>query len=118
MKRIAKVAAAALLSLVCAEAAHAMSVGAMEEVRRTVYGLAPQSNEAVKRRGDEVVFQEKLETLNDSGALVRFRDDSTLSLGAQSKVMIDQFVYDPNKVDGRALIRISVGTLRWITGSL
>jgi hypothetical protein len=104
-----------LLSTLSAEAAE---VGAMAEVQRTVYGVPPQGSQAVKREGDAVQFQEALETVEDSAALVRFIDDSTLALGAKSKVVIDAFVFDPAKAEGNALIRISVGTLRFITGAM
>jgi hypothetical protein len=96
----------------------AMDVGSMEQVRQNVYGVPPQGGEAVKRKGDAVVFQETLQTLEDSSALIRFIDDSKLSLGAKSKVMIDEFVFDPKNVKGNALIEISVGTLRFVTGDM
>ncbi len=98
--------------------AEAMDVGAMEEVRQNVYGVAPQGAEAVKRKGDKVAFQETLQTLDESSALIRFIDDSKLSLGAKSKVVIDAFVFDPKNAKGNALIDISVGTLRFVTGDM
>jgi hypothetical protein len=109
---------AALGLLASAAAADSVGVGAMAEVQRSVYGAPPQGSQAVKRQGDAVVFQETLETADDSAALVRFIDDSTLALGAKSKVLIDSFVFDPQKGEGNALIRISVGTLRFVTGGM
>jgi hypothetical protein len=111
-------AVAAMSVLLRAGIAEAMDVGAMEQVRQNVYGVPPQGGEAVKRKGDAVVFQETLQTLEDSSALIRFIDDSKLSLGAKSKVMIDEFVFDPKNVKGNALIEISVGTLRFVTGDM
>jgi hypothetical protein len=104
--------------LLGAAAAEAAEVGAMAEVQRTVYGVPPQGSQAVKRDGDPVQFQEALETVEDSAALVRFVDDSTLALGAKSKVTIDEFVFDPAKAEGNALIHLSVGTLRYVTGGM
>jgi hypothetical protein len=98
--------------------AQAMEVGALAEVRQNVYGVPPTGRETAKHKGDAVAFQETLETLEDSGAMVRFIDDSKLTLGAKSKVLIDEFVFDPNKTKGKALIEISVGTLRWVTGDM
>ena len=120
LEKIWKVAAAvaAMSVLLPAGIAEAMDVGALEDVRQNVYGVAPQGSEAVKRKGDPVAFQETLETLEDSSALVRFIDDSKLTLGAQSKVQIDEFVFDPKQVKGNALIDISVGTLRFVTGEM
>jgi hypothetical protein len=59
-----------------------------------------------------------LQTLEDSSAMIRFIDDSKLSLGAKSKVVIDEFVFDPEQTKGNALIDISVGTLRFVTGDM
>lgn len=98
--------------------AETVDVGAIAGVQRTVYGVPPQGSQLVKRKGDSVVFQEAIETMDRSGALVRFIDESTLTLGEKSKVLIDSFVFDPEKAEGNALIRISVGTLRFVTGEM
>jgi len=115
--KIAAVVAAAIV-LVRAGTAEAMDVGALAEVRQNVYGVPPEGQQAVKRKGDAVVFKETLETLDESSALIRFMDDSKLRLGAKSKVVIDEFVFDPKNVKGNALIEISVGTLRFVTGEM
>jgi hypothetical protein len=111
-------AVAATIVLVHAGAVEAMDVGALADVRQNVYGVPPQGGQAVKRKGDAVEFRETLETLEDSSAMIRFIDDSKLSLGAKSKVVIDEFVFDPKNTKGNALIEISVGTLRWVTGDM
>ncbi len=111
-------AVAGLIGLASAAAADTVSVGAMAQVQRAVYGVPPQGHQQVKRQGDAVVFQEELETVDDAAALVRFIEDSTLALGANSKVVIDAFVFDPQKAEGNALINISVGTLRYVTGGM
>jgi hypothetical protein len=120
MGKIWKIAAvvAATIVLVRAETAEAMDVGALAEVRQNVYGVPPEGQQAVKRKGDAVVFKETLETLDESSALIRFIDDSKLRLGAKSKVVIDEFVFDPKNVKGNALIELSVGTLRFVTGEM
>jgi len=104
--------------LLSAAAADAADVGSMAEVRRTVYGVPPQGSQSVKRAGDAVQFREELETVENSAAVVRFIDDSTLAIGAKSKVLIDEFVFDPAKAEGNALINISIGTLRYVTGDM
>ena len=117
LRTAAALAAVAVLTR-AAVADPALHVGSMADVRQNVYGVAPEGGEAVKRRGDAVVFQESLKTLEDSGALIKFVDDSRLALGEKSDVLIDEFVFDPQKVQGNAVIRISVGTLRWVTGAM
>jgi hypothetical protein len=112
-------AAAATMIILCRTGiVEASDVGAMEVVRQNVYGVPPEGRQAVKRKGDAVVFQEELETLDESGARIRFLDESELTLGAKSKVVIDEFVFDPKHTRGNALIEISVGTLRFVTGEM
>jgi hypothetical protein len=109
---------AGLCIVVHGASADTAEVGAMAVVQRAVYGVPPQGSQVVKHQGDAVVFQEALETVDNGAALVRFIDDSTLALGANSKVLIDAFVFDPQKTEGNALIRISLGTLRYVTGGM
>ena len=120
MKKVwnAAAVAAMMLVLVHAGAAEAVDVGALAKVRQNVYGVPPEGRQAAKHQGDAVVFQETLETLEESSALIRFIDDSKLTLGANSKVVIDEFVFDPKHANGNALIEISVGTLRFVTGEM
>jgi len=94
-------------------------VAAMEEVQRSVYGTPPEGSEIIKRQGDGVVFSEALQTLTESRALVRFIDGSGLAMGARSKVVVDDFVFDPSKAEGNnAVVKITLGTLRYVTGAM
>jgi hypothetical protein len=93
-------------------------VGAVKEVVATVYGTPPQGAQEVKRLGDAVLHNEVFETWKESRALLEFVDGSHLALGANSKVVIDDFVFDPSQVKGNALIKLSAGTLRFVTGQM
>ena len=93
-------------------------VGAMEQVQRSVYGTPPDGAEEVKRKGDDVLYAESLETRDASRALVGFIDGSNLALGAKTRVLIDEFVFDPKKAEGNAILKIAVGTMRFVTGGM
>ena len=108
----------AMLGIAAQPAAADAPIAAMEQVQLSVYGTPPQGSQGVKRKGDQVVFLESLETLSESRALVRFIDGSGLALGAKSKVLIDEFVFDPDKTKGNAVLNISLGTLRFVTGAM
>jgi hypothetical protein len=99
-------------------AAPAKPVGDVEAVRRDAYGTPPAAAREPKNRGDGVVYQEVLETLQRSGMLVKFNDGSKLTLGANSKVMVDAFVYAPGDAGSKALISIPAGALRYVTGAM
>jgi hypothetical protein len=106
-----------LAAAVNAEASN-QDVGALEKVANNVYGTPPEASRTPQHPGDAVAFQELLETLVDSGALVRFTDGSQLTVGAQSKVLVDQFVFNPGTATGNALISITSGALRFATGAM
>lgn len=93
-------------------------VGDVEAVQEDAYGTPPEASREAKHRGDGVVYQEMLETLRKSGMLVKFNDGSKLTLGADSKVMVDAFVYEPGNADSKALISIPIGALRYVTGAM
>ncbi len=99
-------------------AASTAPVGDVEAVQENAYGTPPTSAREAKHRGDGVVYQETLETLQKSGMLVKFNDGSKLTLGANSKVMVDSFVYAPGDANSNALISIPAGALRYVTGSM
>lgn len=108
----------AALTLALAGAAFANDVGDVQAVQRDAFGTPPDAVKEAKRAGDPVAFKELLETLAQSGMLVRFTDGSRLTLGARSKVLVDDFVYGPGNPASKALISLPAGKLRYVTGSM
>lgn len=98
--------------------APASNVGSVETVERSAYGTPPNASKESKHRGDAVAYQELLETMQKSGMLVRFSDGSKLTLGANSKVLVDAFVYEPGNAGSKALISLPAGALRYVTGAM
>jgi len=94
------------------------TIGDVEAVQQSAYGTPPNAAKAVKRAGDGVAYQELLETLQKSGMLVKFSDGSKLTLGANSKVLVDEFVYEPGNAQSKALISLPTGALRYVTGAM
>lgn len=108
----------AVLTLAVAGAAFANEVGDVQAVEHNAFGTPPEASKEAKHAGDPVAFKELLETLEQSGMLVRFSDGSKLTLGAQSKVLVDDFVFDPSNPTSKALISLPAGKLRYVTGSM
>ena len=93
-------------------------IGAVQKVEKTVYGTVPQAARAPMRVKDNVVAQELLETAEDSAVQIRFADRSQLTLGADARIVVEEFAFVPDSADGKALFRISAGALRWVSGDL
>jgi len=100
----------------------AREVGDVQAVTRSAYGTPPDAAKEAKRLGDPVADHEWLETLSASGLRVRLADGSQLTLGADSKVLVDSFVYDPSRSDSdaaaKAAIALPLGFMRYVTGSM
>lgn len=63
------------------------------------------------------VFQnERIITHADSAASFRFLDDTVLSMGARSEIVLDRMVYDPDTSTGDILLNVVTGGLRMVTG--
>lgn len=67
--------------------------------------------------GGSVYPGETLETADNTKAVLAFRDDSRLTLGAGTRFRVDSFVFDEqNPKDGRFLVSLLRGSLRALTG--
>lgn len=76
---------------------------------------------AGKRRmlvaGGSVYPGETLETKAGAKAVIAFRDDSRMTLGAATRFRVDSFVFDDqNPKEGRFLVSLLSGSLRALTG--
>ena len=98
--------------------AEAELVGLVKRVVSDVYGTPPGFDREEKLPRFPVVQDELLETGKDSAMLVEFLDNTTLTLGAESRLTIDTMVYDPKSHDGTLVSNLSVGVLRFISGKM
>lgn len=66
--------------------------------------------------GSAISFGETIKT-SDAGALqIIFADRTTLSVGHNSTITIDEFVFDPSRTNSRMSVKLITGTLRVIGG--
>ena len=76
-------------------------VGVDSAVNPSAMGIPPG---ALPRRlvlGQDVVFNERITTEAQGQTQILFVDESTLSVGPNANMVIDQFVYDPNAGTGK-----------------
>ena len=67
--------------------------------------------------GGSVYVGERVETGAGAKAVLVFRDDSRLTLGASTRFVVENFVYDEkNPEDGRFFVSLLTGTMRALTG--
>ena len=67
--------------------------------------------------GSSVYSKETVRTGGSGQADLRFHDSSNLSVGPNSSVRLDKFVYDPNKSASSVAVEATRGSFRFVTGS-
>jgi hypothetical protein len=65
-----------------------------------------------------VFSEETVTTGPDAHTELQFMDETHLSVGANSQVVLDSFVYDPSQNTGDAVITFGKGVFRWVTGDM
>jgi hypothetical protein len=66
--------------------------------------------------GDAVQMGDVVETGADGSVGITFRDASRVSVGPNSKMVIDQFVFSPKTEDYGLVTRLQEGTLFYVSG--
>lgn len=68
--------------------------------------------------GGDVVFNEHITTSDGGQTQLLFLDQSAMTIGPNSEVTIDEFVYDPKSGTGKLAMSATQGVLRFIGGKL
>ncbi len=92
------------------------SIGVASYVRNDVNGVLP-TRTALINAGEGIVRDEIIKTVADSAAKVVFTDNTNLSIGPNSVVKLDKFVFSGESSYQKATINLAKGALRFATGS-
>lgn len=68
--------------------------------------------------GKSIFYNERIETTTSGLVQVLLVDGSTFTVGPNSNLVIDKFVYDPKKKTGEVVATFSKGSMRFIGGKL
>ncbi len=92
------------------------NIGIASYVRNDVNGVLPNRT-ALINVGESIVRDEIVKTTPDSAAKVVFTDNTNLSIGPNSVVKLDKFVFSGDSSYQKATINLAKGALRFATGS-
>ncbi len=119
MKKSVLWSSAALLCALAAPAFAAETVGQITKV--VVYAYQTADGAAGKNPAyvlDPVIRNATVEAVKDGAAELTFLDGSLLTVGSESEVVIDEFVYDPGQNAGSAAMRLTKGLFRYVSGNM
>ncbi len=68
--------------------------------------------------GAEIFLGDKISTDAKGSLQILLLDQTTFTIGANSAIVVDQFIYDPATDAGKVSVRVVEGTFRFITGKI
>lgn len=116
MLRMLSFAMLAIALLLGASETHAARIGVASVVKNEVSGSGGGTH--VINVGTGIFQNEMITTGTESSAQLLFRDETSMTIGASAKVMLDKFVYDPSSKSGAVVVNVLQGTFRFVSGSV
>lgn len=118
-KAIGTVLAGALAALVLTSVgARADTVGAAAAVRPSSTGTPPGGATRTLAVGTKIASKERIKTSGSGSLQVMFNDKTTLTIGPNSDLVIDNFVYNPKASGGAFAASLTKGALRFVGGQI
>jgi hypothetical protein len=93
-------------------------VGVHSAVNPDATGAPPGATPRRLVIGQDAVFNERITTAANGQTQVLFLDQSSMTIGPNSDLTIDQFVYDPKSGTGKLAMSATRGLLRYVGGKL
>jgi len=97
---------------------HAEGSGKVGAVNPDASGTPPGGATRNLVIGSGVVYKEKIQTSPQGSTQILFPDQSTLNLGGNSSIVIDEYVYDPKTGTGSMATTLSRGVMRFVGGKI
>ncbi len=117
LRKTMVLAAVAALSLQPVLAQAQVAVGNANKIVSSVQGVL-QSSTRTLVRADDVFSNEKVNTGASSAARFIFQDNTILSVGANSSVILDRFVFNTDANQSQVALSMSKGVMRFVSGTL
>ncbi len=92
-----------------------LSIGKIKTLRGMVSAIR-DSKEIPLNIGDSIYQKDLLRTAADSAAGIIFEDDTILSVGPQTELAVDEYLFAPEKGALGMFIRMLKGTASYISG--
>ncbi len=105
-----------LLSLLLASGAHA-SIGNITELQGTAIEIKRGGSTLKATKDTKIESNDMVSVGSNTNLTITFADGSTAKITQNSKLIIDDFVYDP-KGNSKAGMRVALGTVRMASGAI
>ena len=106
-----------IIFLTFASVANASNNSFVGVIGAAIGDIKNQKNESLSN-GSKIFFGDTIISESKSNAQILFLDQTVLTLGEETELTIDEFVYDPNSQDGSFVSTVKTGTVKFITGQI
>ena len=92
------------------------------DIQKQLVGIVGAISGTVKtetrdlKAGDKIYLNETIYATEGSGTQILLLDQSTFTIGSDSEVVMDTFIYDPATNDGKIVANVKKGSLKVISG--
>ena len=93
-------------------------IGVTAAVIPNATGAPPTDDARVLQIGTNVVSQERIVTTASGQVQMLFLDESALTIGPNSEIVLDEFIYDPNAETGSLILNATKGVFRVVGGKI
>ena len=104
------------IPLAAATSAMAEKIGVASAIVNQVQSVSGGNNRSLSV-GSDVFAREHIRTSDASTAQLLFLDKTSVSIGPRADLVLDRFVYNPDRGAGQVVINAAQGAFRFITGS-
>ena len=118
MIRIAAFSLLVLLFAAAPASAQDVKIGVAAIVNPNATGQTPTGARRTLLVGTDVFTRENVITTENGQAQMLFLDKSALTIGPNSEVVLDEFVYDPNTKTGKLALTATKGLFRLVGGRI
>jgi hypothetical protein len=109
---------AALTLVLAPVAARSDTVGSAAAVKPASTGTPPGGSARTLKPGTSIVDRERIRTSGSGSLQVMFLDKTTMTIGPNSDVVIDEFVYRPGGGGNQFVASMTKGALRFVGGQI
>ena len=93
-------------------------VGVTAGVNTTAQGTPPSGEKRTLLTGTKMHFEEKVVTNATGRAQLLFADGSSMTVGPNSDLVIDTFIYNPDTKTGEMAVNLTKGFIRFVGGRI
>ena len=93
------------------------AIGSITEQLNTPPSIQRKSQSITGAKGTGVEMADAVKTAGGKVGIT-FEDNTKVQVNENSKLVIDDFVYDPNKKTGKLALNMALGTVRYASGQI